>query len=131
MPTASAEIDKLDRFLANRGEDVVLQRIVGAVNQVVSAVTCRAFVRGYLPQQLIAGSGITQGDSQVTLSPTQIGAAQWPGGVVMSNPAPTIDPRVPRQGDKMIVAGKLRTVQAAAPIYMNGELVRIDAQVKG
>lgn len=131
MPTASAEIDKLDRMLADRGEDVVLQRIVGAVNQAVSAVTCRAFVRGYSPQELIAGSGITQGDSHVTLTSTQINAAQWPGGTVVTNPPPTIDPRVPRQGDKMVIAGKLRTVQAAAPIYMDGELVRIDAQVKG
>lgn len=120
------EIAKLDRFLANRGEDIRLRRLVGAGNQSVAEVKCRAFVRGYAPSQLIGG--ITQQDSYVILSPTQINKEQWPGG------HPTTiktDPRVPVKLDKAIIAGKVRNVEAAVGIYMNGELVRIEMRVLG
>jgi hypothetical protein len=81
---------------------------------------------------LIAGSGIIEGDSLVIMSPTQIVAAQWPGGQVVTSPPSMLDPRVPRQGDKAIIAGKMRTVQAAAPIYFpSGALIRIELRVKG
>lgn len=128
MPTASAEIGKLDRMLANRGEDVVLQRGVGAANRALSSVTCRAFVRDYQPNELIAGGPIMQGDSHIIMSATQIDAAQWPGGTVTTS---TLDPRIPVKPDVIIAQGRTRTVQAAHGIYIGDTLVRIEAQVRG
>lgn len=127
--TPAAAIASLDRQLAAIGEDVILRRTIGTANQVNIDVVCRAFVRGYEPKELVGS--IVQGDSQVTISPTQINRAQWPGGQPVTSPPSATDPRVPRKGDKMIVAGKPRNVEAAAPIYLAGELVRIDLQVKG
>ncbi len=129
VASAAEEIAKLDRSLAKRGEDVILQRTTGTTNQATSSVKCRAFVRNYTAQELIAG--IIQGESHVIISSTQIIAARWPGGVVATTPPATSDPRVPRTNDKVVVAGKVRNVQSATPIYIDGELVRIDVEVLG
>lgn len=124
----AGEIEKLDRFLANRGEDIVVRRIVGTTNQSVTDVDCRAFVRGYSPEELTGG--ITQQDSFVILSPTQINKAQWPGGQPVGG---LQDPRIPSKakGDKAIIAGKPRSIEAAVGIYKAGELVRIEMRVLG
>lgn len=123
------EIEKLDRMLAERGEDVTLTRTVGTANQGKTSVKCRAFVRGYKPDELVGP--ITQGDSKVSISPTEINAAQWPGGQALGAQAPGTDPRVPRKGDQMIIQGRTRAVEAAEPIYKQGVLVRINIHVKG
>jgi hypothetical protein len=121
-------IARLDASLARVGEDVVLRRYTQGPNstRIPFAVTVRAQVRGYSPEELVGG--ITQQDSRVILSPTQIEAAQWPG--------PTTSPvagdrRVPRKGDQMVIAGIARTVEAAAGIYVAGTLVRIECRVLG
>lgn len=111
----------LDARLALRGENVTLSRRVGAAN---ATCECRAFVRLYLPEEL-AGS-VIQGDSHVILSGTELGASDtWPGTV---GPG---DQLIPRTGDTIVVAGRTRNVEAAAPIYIAGVLVRIDMQVRG
>lgn len=92
----------------------MLRRIVGTHPQTWFDVTCQASVRGYPLEQLIGG--ITQTDSFVILSPTQI--AQWVGGV-------------PRVNDKAIIQGRVRNVQFVNPIYVGGELVRIEMRVLG
>lgn len=126
----SRDVDALDRALAAKGQDIVLRRVVGVTNQVNVDVRCRAFVRNYAPHELT--SLIIQGDSEVTISLTEIGRAQWPGGQPVASPPVATDPRVPIANVcKAIIGGKLRNVQAAAPIYVNGELVRIRLQVRG
>lgn len=122
------EIRELDKSLQEDGEDIVLRRVVGTTNRVFNDVTCRAFVRGYAPNELIAG--ITQQDSKVILSPTQINRAQWPGGQPPNTPG---DPRIPskNRGDKAIIAGKERTIESATGIPIDGELVRIEMRVLG
>lgn len=124
-------IVSLNRALARTGQDVILRRVIGATNQVSVDCPCRAFVRGYQPEQL-AGS-IVQGDSRVTISPTDLDRGQWPGGQPITSPPSETDPRVPRGGgaDRIIIEGKSRTVISADPIYVAGELVRIDVQVRG
>lgn len=123
---ALSHINALDRGLSARGEDVVLRRISGSGASITNTdVTCRAVVRGYRPEEL--GGGIAQGDSQVILSPSEIRASGWPdpGG------SPSDAASLPRKGDKLIVKGRMRTIEAVAPIQVAGELVRIDLQVRG
>ena len=135
--TPEAAIAMLDSALARNGEDVTLIRTtLGPAGSLIPfSVDCRAQVRGYQPHDLIAGSGIVQGDSIVTLSPTEINAAQWPGPVVVAvgANAPGTDARVPskNRGDRIVIAGKARAVEACAPVYLNGVLVRLVCQVKG
>jgi len=129
--SAFQEIRDLDAALALDGEDIVLRRVTGAANQAHFDCTCQAFVRGYQPHELIAGSGIIQGDSKVIISPTQIDAAGWPGAQAVTSPPSTIDPRIPRKGDIVVVNGIARGVQGASPTNIDGVLVRIDMQVRG
>lgn len=119
----------LDRKLRSRGQDVILRRITGTTNQANVDCTCRALVRGYRADEL--AGGIIQGDSLVILSATDIIAAQWPGGQAVTSPPGVNDPRVPRKGDKVIVEGRIRNVEAADPIYVAGDLHRINLQVRG
>lgn len=126
--TPAAAVAMLDRQLAKHGEDIVLQRIVGTQNQAVVEVEVRAHVRGYSPEELIAGSGLTQQDVKIILSPTQIEAAQWPGGT----PDPTVtDKRVPVRNDRVLRNGRAYAVQASTGFYPDGELVRIELQARG
>lgn len=126
MSTPSEHIARLDRALADKGETVRLQRLTGT-QQIAFEVECAAFIRGYQPADLIAGSGITQQDVKVILSPTEIERAQWPGG----QPQTTGDKRVPARNDRIIRNGRPLTVQAATGLYVGGELVRIECQARG
>ncbi|CAA0095048.1 Uncharacterised protein [Starkeya nomas] len=118
--TPAAAIAALNRQLALHGQDAVLRRStwVGTTKTNFD-VDVRITLRGYRPDELLGG--ITQGDSQVVLGPTEIAVAGWPDSMV----------DVPRAGDQIIAAGRTRSVIAAAPIHLGGELVRIDMQVRG
>lgn len=117
----------LDAMLYEVGEDVTLRRVVGRTNPVNVDCDCRAFVRGYDPTQL-AGT-IMQGDATIVVSARDIGDAQWPGG--QPTPGSALDPRVPKIADQVIVRGRVRSVVATEPVYVNGELLRINLQVRG
>lgn len=124
--SALSHISALDRGLAARGQDVILRRISGSGPSATSIdVACRAVVRGYRPEELVGG--IAQGDSQVILSPSEIRSSGWPdpGGL------PSGSASLPKKGDKLIVQGRMRTIEAVAPIQVAGELVRIDLQIRG
>jgi hypothetical protein len=64
----------------------------------MSIVDFPVFLRGYRADEIFDGSGINQGDSAVVMSMTNL---TWAGGA-------------PRPGDRLIVAGKTRSVQSAA-----------------
>lgn len=120
----------LDEALAAAGEDIILQRLTlgpGGV-QIPFSVTCRAAVRGYTPEELIAGSGIVQKDRKIIFSPTEITQAQWPGPLPVGA---DVDKRIPRVGDRVIRNGLPMIVQAAEGIYVQGELVRLEMQARG
>lgn len=120
------EIAALDRALALTGEMVVLRRQYGVSPNVWVDVECLAFIRGYVPDQLV--TGIYQTDMLAIISPTEIDRAKWPGGSGLSA---TDDARVPKIGDKLVVRNRTRNVEAVGPIYVRGELVRIEMRVKG
>lgn len=119
-------ITDLNASLAADGEQIVLQRVtLGPAGALIRfSVDCRAFVRGYEPSEMIGG--ITQQDSRVIISPTQIETAGWTSG----RPADE-DRRVPVKGNKAIIQGKERNVEAAVGKYVAGQLVRIEMRVLG
>jgi hypothetical protein len=120
MTTPTAEIAKLDRQLATKGDDVLLRRRIGTTGTFVS-LPCRAAVRGYSPQELVGD--ITQQDAKVILSPTPLAAGTWPGAAG--------GPAYPQNGDVFLIGGKPRKVESATPIRMAGQIVRIEARVLG
>lgn len=124
--TPEEMIADLDASLATDGEEVILQRLTLAAGgiQIPLSVRLRAFVRRYRPDELIGT--ITQQDSKVILSPTQIIRDGWTSG----RPAHE-DARVPVNGNRVIIQGRPRKVEAADGIYPAGELVRIEMLVKG
>lgn len=123
-------IDALDEALLAAGEDVILRRIVGTGASAVNVdVTVRASVRAFAPDELVGT--LSQSDSNVIISPTQIMAAQWPGGQPVSGAIHQADPRVPKVGDKAIIQGRVRNITFVEPILVAGELVRIEMTVAG
>ena len=125
----SAEIAALDAALAMVGENVVLRRITGTTSQTNTDVTCRAKVVNRSPIDLIGS--ITQDDTTVIISPTQINAAVWPVYDPNYTSLHKGDQRIPRKDDKIIAQNRTLNVLGATPFYVNGELVRIEIKVKG
>jgi hypothetical protein len=123
MSLADEALSELDAALAEAGETVRLLRMTGtgAQSRVQKEVTCRMTLRGYAPNEVVQGSGITQQDQRMILSPTQIIAANWPG-----------DGRyVPRAGDRIISNRGVLTIQSAAGVYVDDRLVRIEGTARG
>lgn len=120
----------LDRQLAANGLKVKLRKTpASGGSPALNSVDCMAFVRGSVPQQLVGQ--IMQGDTNVIISPTEINAAGWPGASVPTLPTDQ-DPRVPVQGDSVVINGKPRKIVAPPQgIYLAGTLVRINIQVAG
>lgn len=119
-------IGALDSALADDGEDVVLRRFVGAAN---IDVKVRASVRAFRPEELIGG--ISQTDSLVTLSPTQIKNAQWPGGQPVVPGRLNDIPWMPKNNDRAIIQRRNRAVTFVKPFAVGGEIVRIELTVAG
>lgn len=112
----------LDRMLANVGQDVELQRLSSPSMAVAAAVTIRAHIVDFKPQELLGGVGLQTGDSRVIMSTTEVNAAQWPSA---------LESRLPRKGDRIVVAGRTRTVLFAWPApYIEDELIRIELAVR-
>ena len=129
MTDAQAAIAALDDALQIAGEDVILRRFVSAGANVVNLdVKCRASVRSWRLREEPIVAGIEQAVLIVSISPTQIVEAQWPGG---SLPGQTVDPSEPRRNDKLIIAGRLRNIDAVERLALGGEPVRYDMQVLG
>lgn len=127
MSEASDAIAALDDALDDVGQEIRLQRLTGT-QLIPFEVECQALVRGYTPQELVGG--ITQQDSFVILSPSEITRKGWPGPNSSATPT-NQDRRVPRKGDKAVINGKTRNVEAAVGIYVADVLVRIEMRVLG
>jgi hypothetical protein len=130
---ASPLIAALDQALAIAGEDVILRRTVGvAPNDASVDVSCRARVTAVSTEQIQAGIAATE--LNVILSPSQITAAQWPGGTLPALPPFNVDQRIPRAGvtDKILMRGQPpRAITHVDPQIIGGELVRINLRVQG
>jgi hypothetical protein len=126
-------IAALDRALARAGEDIILRRVIGtAPNQTAVDVKCRAKVKAINSEQTVAGIATTT--FEVIISPTQIKAAQWPGGTPPQLPPFDVDQSIPRAGltDKVLMRGlPPMDVFFVDPVMLDGELVRINMKVKG
>jgi hypothetical protein len=122
MSEASSCIADLDAALAEAGEDIRLVRLTLAAGgeQIPFSADCRGLVRQYQPQELVGG--IIQGDTKVILSPTQLAARQWPG--------PGLAP-LPQKGDRVLIQGRQRNVEAVEPFYVADVLVRLELTVRG
>jgi hypothetical protein len=126
----AGEVSALDRALARAGEDIIIRRVVGTLPNTVNIdVNVRALVRSYSPEELVGG--ITQTDSLVIISPSEIDRAQWPGGQAATMAPFNPDTRLPKKGDKAIIQGRLRNIEVVDPFLVQGELVRIEMRVLG
>jgi hypothetical protein len=106
----SGERGRLDAALARRGEDITLRRQIAAGTNIANIdVTCRARVDTVNADE-IAGT-IAVSDLKIIMSPTQILAAQWPGGVPAYPVSNASDPRIPRITDFVVARGKQRQVK--------------------
>lgn len=120
MSQADIEIADLDFALAAEGQTVTLKR--GA-----ATVDCAAFVSELNSDQVV--DAVSQQQFKVIISPTQINNASWPAAP--DSPAPAVDARIPIKGDKLTIAGRVRTVQAVLPKFVADVLVRIDMKAQG
>jgi hypothetical protein len=71
---------------------------------------------------------------EIIISPTQIKAAQWPGGASPQLPPFNVDQSIPRAGttDKVLMRGlPPKDVIFVDAVMPGGELVRINIKVKG
>jgi hypothetical protein len=85
--------------------------------QIPLDVTIYGVSRNYAPHELIAGSGIVQGDTEVTFAGQQIAAAQWPG------PA--------KKTDVIIFDNRNTVIQAIEPKNFGTDTLVFAAQVRG
>jgi hypothetical protein len=108
--TPATAIGMLDRELARHGQTIVLSRAGGSPTD----ATCRGFVRGFKPDEIIGS--VQQLDSKVILSPTSLGAGNWP---------------IPVDGDRVKVAGVWKRVMAATGVTLADTVVRVELQVRG
>jgi hypothetical protein len=118
----------LDRGNAIAGEDIKLRRSVGVTNKAYTSVDIRAAVRSPTDKQLAAG--FAQSDFFCIFSPTEIDAAQWPGG---HSTSVTSDLRIPSKnlGDEMFIRGGWRKVEWGQGFYPGGSLCRIEVRALG
>lgn len=124
--TPASAIASLDAQLAEHGGDCDLMRKEG--NPLTERkVTVRASVRDLTAQELV-GTGM-QAASEVIMSMTQVLAAGWPAGHVVT--AGAVDPRIPRANDFMVIKGKQRQVKIAKPKAINDVIVRVVLTVEG
>lgn len=107
--TPAGMIARLDASLARHGQNVTLR----TGNTTTGQRTCRAFVRGYKPSELIGL--IKQDDKKITISPTGLGAFGEPSN-----------------GQFVVIDGRPRAIQGEPEfIRVDGVLVRINMTVRG
>jgi hypothetical protein len=116
------EVDALNRALKRSGQTVILRRTNGTTSPTYVDVTLQAVVRGYQPQELVAG--ISQEDALVIFGPTEITNAGWPGTGTDMVPSENLK-------DLIIINGVKRKVASANGIFVQNVLVRIEARVLG
>jgi hypothetical protein len=112
--TPAQAIAMLDRQIEAHGQTVTLTRLVP--NQHSITLTCKAFVRGYKPDEL--ANGVQQGDSLVVLSPTALEGTAF-------------ESALPATNNKLTTGGRQRNIQMADPVLMNDVLVRLNLQIRG
>jgi hypothetical protein len=129
--TPESAIASLDNTIAQHGQSVRLVRMDGKTAQVLCQANLSAIVRGYSSTTALAGTNQIQGDTVVTVSPTDLDREGWPTANPGIYPPIDDDPRIPRRGDRIVINGRQRNVESAEPFYINDKLVRINVTVRG
>lgn len=116
--------DKLASVLTRFGRPMTLRRntlgpiVAGNATVFPLDVTIYGVARNYKANELVSGTAIVQGDTEVTFSNAQIAAAQWPGP--------------PKAGDVIIFDNRNAVVQGKPePKSLGTELLVYVAQVRG
>lgn len=112
--TPAQAIAALDRQILRHGQAVSLRKN-GAAADGSADTTVRACVRGYRPEEL--AGGVQQTDSQVVVSPTVLEGTAFSAGA--------------KRLDKILIDGRLRNIEGANPVRINGVIVRHELWVKG
>lgn len=112
--TPAQAIASLDRQLAVHGEAIKLRR--GSKDVPITVIAVTGFVRGYKASDVVPGSGISQLDSKVIVSPTDLAA--WPSPL-------------PVDGDWCEIDGQFRQIVSFDHLKIANTVVRIELQVKG
>lgn len=107
--TPAQAIAALDRQLSRHGQTIRLRR-GGAT------VDVKGFVRGFTADELISGSGISQDEDKVILSPSSL--TGWAGDA-------------PGEDDWCEINDKYRAITKGRLIKLNDVVVRIELQVRG
>lgn len=124
--TPARTIATLDRMLTASGEEITLRR--GTVAPFTD-LAVRASVRHYDGQELTGG--IVAGDAKVVISPTGLDATAWVNAAGAAGTPPfNPDRRIPRVGDRAIIAGRNRRIEFSKPVLVDGVLVRVDLTVR-
>lgn len=109
----------VDPMVGGNGTTITFTRVTGISPLTTVTATCFGFVRDYRPQEIVAGSSLLQGDSNITIE---------------GNALPALAQRLgtpPRATDKVSYAGFQRTVVSADPLKIGDTVVRINLQVRG
>lgn len=100
-------------MLLKYGETVVLRRPTGNGNWIECPV--RARVDLFQPHEVVGG--ILQGDRKVIISPVELDASGWLGGL--------------RRGDQVMIGGTTTTVQGVDVVTAGDVVQRMNMQVRG
>lgn len=125
--TPADAIAVLARQLREHGQDITLQRLsTGTTPQtVLASVMIRALVRPVGKASELVGS-MAQADVIATFAPSEIIAAGWASGAQGA-----ADQRIPVKGNRIVLQDRTRSIDTVRPIYLAGQLVRIEAIARG
>lgn len=112
MSVAGSISGALKRF----GRPMTLRRLAlgPGGEQVPLDVIVYGTPRGYAPVELVGG--ISENDTEVTISNTEIAEAQWPGP--------------PRAGDRFLIDGRTGIVQAVESKYLGLDILVFVCRVR-
>ncbi len=113
MSVAGSIAGALQRF----GRPMVLRRLATGPGglQIPLDVTVFGRTKNFAPHELVGG--ISQGDSEITITNAEIAAAQWPGP--------------PKRGDKIVVDERTRNVESVEAKFLGSETLVYVCQVRG
>lgn len=106
----------LDRQIERHGQAITLVRLVEGGDAIERP--SRGLPRGNRPAA--APGSLQQGEAGLVLSPTDLPPEFADGEATQLGP-----------GDKIVIAGRRRTIEAAEPVRLAGELVRLNLTLKG
>lgn len=109
--------DSISSALQRFGRTMTLRRVTAgpAGTKIYLDVSVYGTIKGYRPQEMVGT--YEQGDSVLTISNTEIAAAQWPGP--------------PRSNDEFVVDGKVRRVKSVETKHLGTAVLVHVCQVAG